>query len=433
MSISSAFETGVSGLQANSRAVGSTSENIANANTIGYRRGFTSMVTSTASTGGESGILSVIAVDQLDMNRPGGLFATDSPTDLAISGQGFFVVARSPTSTSPSNFMMTRAGSFLPDSNGDLVNAAGFYLTGFPYRPDGTLGTVDRNSFQQMKPVNVGNVKMAATATKAVTINGNLPSQDTGLATPGAPFTISAEVFSALGQSERVGLSWQPTSTSNEWELTVSDHNGTALGQVTVTFNDSGADAGSPLSYTNITSLATAPSAFGFDASSGEATLTLNNGTAPQVVTLDLGAPNTFDGISQFSGDFTQVFKSDGSSTGNLTRIEIDEDGIMYGVFDNGQRNPLYEIPIAVIDNPAGLYEERGNAYTLSGESGGFRALQAGSGTAGAMNAGALEGSNVDIAEELTDLIQIQRAYSNNAKVVTTADEMMDETTRLKR
>jgi flagellar hook protein FlgE len=433
MSISSAFETGVSGLQANSQAVGSTSENIANANTVGYRRGFTQMVTTTASSGSESGILSVTAVDELDMAQPGGLISTNSSTDLAISGEGFFVVTVNPNETVETNYMLTRAGSFLPDENGDLVNPAGYYLAGYPYGPDGTIGEVDRTTVDQMETVNVDNISLSASATTEMSVFGNLPAQETGAATPGAAFTTSSEFFTPLGESQRVQFSWQPTSTANVWDMSFADQNGAPLGSVTVTFNDSGALAGSPASYSNVTSTAPPPAAFAFDTTTGVATLTLDTGSTPQELTVALGAPDSFTGVTQFSGDFTQTFERNGSSTGNLLRTEIDENGILFGVFDNGERVPLYEIPVAVVDNPNGLIEEKGNAYSLSGESGSFQAMQAKSGNAGGINAGALEGSNVDIAQELTDLIKIQRAYSTNAKVVTTADEMMDETTRLKR
>jgi flagellar hook protein FlgE len=127
------------------------------------------------------------------------------------------------------------------------------------------------------------------------------------------------------------------------------------------------------------------------------------------------------------------TFDRNGSSVGGLIRYELDEAGTLFGVFDNGQRRPLYEIPVAVVANPHGMIEMKGNAYGLSGESGAFLASQANSGSVGAINAGALEAANVDISKEMTDLIEAQRAYSTNAKVVTTVDEMMEETTRLKR
>ena len=179
--------------------------------------------------------------------------------------------------------------------------------------------------------------------------------------------------------------------------------------------------------------MATAPSAFSFDTATGVATITVNNGTTPQTMSVNMGAPGSFNGITQFAGDFSQSFERDGSSVGQLIRTEIDEAGTLYGVFDNGMRQPLYEIPLAVVDNPNGLIEEKGNAYSRSGETGAFQALRANGGTTGSINSGALEGSNVDIAQEMTDLIRVQRAFSTNAKVITTVDDMMEETTRLKR
>lgn len=433
MSISSALQTGVSGLQANSKAVGGISENIANANTVGYKRGFSHFVTTTASGGGANGVLSVDAVSELDINRAGGLISTNSNTDLAISGTGFFAVSVRPNETVQTNYLLTRAGSFLPDSEGNLVNAAGFYLAGYRINLDGTLGDVDRSTFAQMETVNIGNITLSAAATTEISALGNLPSQDAGLASPGAPFKTSSEYFTALGASERLSFSWQPTSTDNRWEVSISDKDGNALGSVTIDFNDSGPLAGSPASYSGATSLATAPSGFSFDTATGKATLMLNNGDVPQTLTVNMGAPGKFDGVTQFSGDFSQGFNRDGSSLGELMRTEIDEDGTLYGVFDNGQRRALYQIPVGVVANPNGLREMRGNAYALTNDTGSFIALKANTGSTGAISSNALEASNVDIAEEMTDLIKAQRAFSTNAKVVTTVDEMMDETARLKR
>ena len=433
MSISSALQTGVSGLRANSKAVGSISENIANSNTVGYRRGFAQMVTTTASGGSAEGVLSVEAVKQVDIATAGGLISTNSPTDLAIGGNGFFAVSLNPNDKVQTNYMLTRAGSFLPDEQGNLKNAAGYFLSGYPYGLDGSIGSVDRSSFKQMETVNVGNVNLSAGVTTAIKSFGNLPSQDTGLATPGAPFVTSSELFTALGESQRISFSWAPTAAANTWDLSISDQKGNALGGVTMEFSNSGPAAGSPLNYSNAISSATAPAAFSVDGNTGVATITLNNGVVPQEINITLGKPGAFDGISQFAGDFSLSFDRDGSSVGQLIRSEISEDGTLFGIFDNGMRRALYDIPVATVANPNGLVEVKGNAYRLSGETGSFSALQANSSTVGSINAGSLEASNVDIAQEMTDLIKAQRAFSTNAKVITTVDDMMDETTRLKR
>ena len=146
MSITGALLAGVSGLRANATAISGISENIANANTVGYKRSFAHMITSSASNGEQdsSGVLSVVASQVTEVSKTGGLVATQSSTDLSISGNGLFVVTENPNETNYENFFFTRAGSFVPDGDGNLINAAGYYLAGFPYDIDGTLVAADR-------------------------------------------------------------------------------------------------------------------------------------------------------------------------------------------------------------------------------------------------------------------------------------------------
>ncbi len=431
MSISNAMQASVSGLMANAAAVSNISANIANANTDGYRRTFASMVTSTV-TGEPAG--GVRAVDTAEIDVDGQLRVTQQSTDLAIGGPGFFVVSKNANDPALSNYMMTRAGSFRPDENGDLRNAAGYFLSGFPYDTTGSLGVVDRNSFGDLQTVNVSEVTIQGQPTTTMSITGNLPEQSTGLATPGDPFVGSASFIDPLGATARLQFNWQPSATANQWDLTVSDELGTDYGSVTVDFHDSGPMAGAPLAYSGATSLATAPAGFSFDTVTGMATLTIDNGTTPQTIQVSLGAPDTFTGLSQFSGEYSPLdVATDGNASGTLIRVEIDDRGDVYGVFDNGDRSPLFNIPLAEVPNPNGLIATDGNAYFQSQDSGLFELSLAGSGSTGTITAGALEGSNVEIARELTDLIQKQRAYSSNAKIITTVDEMLDETMRIKR
>ncbi|OOY04417.1 flagellar hook protein FlgE [Thioclava sp. F28-4] len=432
MSISSAMQTGVSGLNANSVAVGEISENIANANTTGYKRSFAQMVTMTPS-GGLDAPSGVNAVVSSDVTNGGAVIPTSSATDFAVNGNGFFVVSGRANTSVESDYVLTRAGSFKPDENGDLVNSAGYFLSGYPYT-DGKLGSIDGNSFNGLKTVNVTDATLSAKATTTVSVQGNLPSQETGNATPGAPFTSSSQYFTPLGAAKRLEYSWQPTSTQNQWDVTVSDGDGVPYGQVTVDFAASGPNAGAPVSYSGVTNLATAPGAFSMDTTTGIMSLTMNDGGTTQPIDVGLGALNSFDGMTQFAGDFTpQKFDTDGSSAGALTRMEVDDTGTMYGIFDNGQRQALYKIPLAHVANPNGMQEVDGDAYRLTRNSGDFTIHKANEGPVGTISSGTLEGSNVDIAQELSDLIRTQRAYSTNAKIVTTMDEMLDETTRLKR
>ncbi|ETX16316.1 flagellar hook protein [Roseivivax halodurans JCM 10272] len=429
MSISQAMQIGISGLSANSSRVGNISNNIANANTDGYRRSFSQMVSSTTGEGPMSAGAGVRATGRADISTGGGLKSTGVGTDLGISGQGFFVVSRNPNETNAANYMLTRAGSFRPDENGNLVNAAGYYLAGNAYGEDGTLGAVDQNTFGDLQTVNVGNQTIQGQATTTMSIAANLPAQATGLEA-GDPFVSSAEYYTPLGEAQRLQFSWKPGKDANTWEVTIADGEDD-LGTIGIIFDGTKASPGTPSDY----SLASVPGdRFVFDADTGIATLTMDDGAEPHEIKLSLGTPDSTDGITQFAGDFSGLSAEvDGTAAGSMVRSEITDSGDVYGIFDSGARKLLYSVPLATVTNPDGLSQADGNAFQLSSSSGPLELARAGESGAGAISAGALEGSNVEVAEELTDLIVAQRAYSSNAKIVTTSDQMLEETLSLKR
>ncbi|ANT63177.1 flagellar hook protein (plasmid) [Salipiger sp. CCB-MM3] len=433
MSISNAMAAGVSGLTANSNAVERISNNIANADTIGYRRSFAQMVTSgsTSATGGTStGVATTITHSN---STEGSYTETSVSSNLTVNGSGFFVVNSNIETGYTTGNMFTRDGSFAPDEDGNLVNGQGLYLMGYAYDETGSLGTVDRSTFSDLEPVNIASQAINGTATTEVSISGTLPSQETGVDEPGDAFTTSVEFYNSLGEADRLTLSFQPTDVDDTWEVTISGTDGD-YGTVTMSFNNSGANAGSPSGYANATSLATAPAAFAFDAATGEMSLTINNGDTPQQLTLSLGAPDEFDGLTQFAGDYTPMtVEADGAESGVLTSVEFDESGDVWGLFDNGNRKVLYSVPLATFANADGLATSNNSTFQVSNDSGAFYLSAAGTGETGTLTSGGVEGSNVDIAQELTSLIQRQRAYSSNAKIITTADEMLNETVNLKR
>ena len=440
MSIYSAMQSGVSGLFANAQKVSKISDNIANSNTVGYKRTFTDFVTSTVAnttiSSGTSIPSGVRAVVKSEISTQGNIMNTGVATDLSITGEGFFIVGKNPNESNPINFGLTRAGSFRADESGNLVNSAGQFLHGFKYDNDGNLGLLDRNGFGSMQAVNIKEVEMIGDGTTFMTINGNLPAQETGPGSSLTPFQSSAEYFSELGESERIVFDWSPTTTDDSWELTLSDEAGGIYGTVEVSFHNSGPLAGAPLMWNLNAATATlpAPNAISLDPATGIVSLTINNGTIPQTLDIELGAPNEYTGITQFAGDYTtQQIDKNGSSAGSLSSVEITEEGTLYGVFSNGARKSLYQIPLGIVTNPDGLSPADGNTYKLTQYSGSFRLTDSNTGFTGKINSGTLERSNVDIAEELTSLIETQRAYSSNAKIITTADEMLDETTRIKR
>lgn len=433
MSITKAMQVAVAGLSSNASAVGKVAENIANAGTTGYKRSFDNFVT--VSPGGGSGS-SVTVKSVQTIGDLGTLSNTTSATDLAIAGAGYFVVSKVPDPVNASDFLLTRAGSFLPDKNGNLVNAAGYYLAGFAADPYGNVGVVDTSSFTSLRTVKVSDPGVTATPSSASTVTGNLPAGDTGTGAATSPLVSTLTYANALGGSESLRLSWQASATTaNSWVLTVSDAAGKVYGNVEASFHDSGATPGAPMTYAlGADPGLAAPAAFALDPATGRMTLTLDNGTTPQVLTIDLGTPGSYDGITQFAGDYIpQQFDTDGRVVSAMKETEIDETGALWGVFGDGSRIRLYDIPVAMVDNPTGMLLADGNAWKLSTQSGAMYLYGSGEGGAGTVTSKALESSNVDIGTELTDLIRLQRAYSSNAKIVTTADEMLQEVTNLKR
>lgn len=428
MSVQSAMRAGVSGLAAQSSRMGAISDNIANSQTVGYKRStvnFSSMVIGQGGSSFQAG--GVTSSSRTEVSKLGLVQAGSSATDMAISGDGFFVVSKDVAGTSKS---LTRAGSFRPDELGNLKNVAGQYLMGWPVGPDGTVGNVDYESLNGLQRVNTAASGMSAVATTDITFTGNVPSSQTGASAPNDPFRSSVEYYDALGNSQRLYIEWQPTTTENNWTLRVTDANGAEYGTVDVEFATTGAGAGAPASYTNVVSTS---GNFVFDPATGSMSIDAAASGGTQPISIKFGAPGAYDGVTQYASDYAPKTLKNGSSAGTLQSYEITEDGKLIGVFSNNARRALWQIPIATVVNPDGLSRGDGNTFNVSSSSGDARLNDAGKGNAGLIAGGALEGSNVDIAEELTDMIVTQRAYSTNAKIIQTADEMLEEATRLKR
>lgn len=419
MSIYGAMFAGVSGLAAQSNALGMISDNIANVNTIGYKgtsARFSTLVTqaATQTTHTPGG---VTASPYSFINRQGLLQGSASGTDLAVAGQGFFVVNESSTPGFGDDFYFTRAGSFNPDQNGNLVNAAGYYLQGYNLR--NTTPPPSSSTFTGMETVNISNLSGSAAATTAIALGVNLPST----AAVADDFSVTAQVFDSLGNAHDLDITFTKTAV-NTWSWAASDptldggatSSGSAVGSGDIVFDTDG----TPLAFSPVAPSITLT---GFTTGAGNAT-----------VTLDLGTVAGTDGLTQFAGDFTiSNIDQDGVRFGNYTGITISEEGIVTALFDNGQRQDIYQLPLGMFRNPNGLEGKTGNVYLETDRSGNFQLNLAGNGGAGDIAPGALESSTVDLAEEFTKMIITQRAYSANTKVITTADEMLDELIRVKR
>lgn len=434
MSIGAGMNAGVSGLRSQATRLGAISDNIANSSTVGYKGArvqFSSLVTdqignTTYSAGG------VISNVRTEISKQGLLQGTAASTDFSINGGGFMPVAQAsdPSNIDPQQdkYMLTRAGSFRPDADGNLVNSAGLYLQGWRLNSDGTteIANPSRDSFQDLETVNVTGLNFTGSATSLIEFAGNLPEQNTGVGGTGEDVQISLEYYDPVGNTEKVTLQFTPsTTTEGEWTLEIIDSATAApgvIGEYTVTFNQTNPNAGKLNSIV--------PTTGTYDNTTGNLSVT----TATGPLDINVGVPNGDDGLTQFAGSFspTRVSK-DGAKFGTVETVEINDKGIVEAVFDNGERRPIYQIPIANVVNPDGLQNSGGNAYSLSKDSGSFYLWDSEEGPVGTISGYSLEQSTVDIAEELTDMIQTQRAYSSNAKVIQTADEMLQETTQLKR
>lgn len=434
MTISSSLNAGVAGLAANANRLATISDNIANSSTYGYRRvetDFHSMVISSGTSKYSAG--GVRATTQRIVDQSGALVPTSNPMDIAVRGRGFVPVTdiRSVGTGSDSYPMrMATTGSFRLDDEGYLRTSTGIVLMGWPVNMDGSVPPFPRDSAASLVPVQVEQNKFVGEPTTEMTLGMNLPATDTMYGASGDPRELSTEYFDNLGISQRLGMTMTPTlpatagdPATNEWTLELTDTDGTVVGEYTLTFTDATVGGGTLASITEI-------SGSGLDTTTGVATINVARGP----IEVSLGAPGSGDGFTQLSDIFapTRIIKN-GNSVGSMTGVEFDERGFVVANFDNGMSRSLFQIPILDVGNPNALIAADNQTYAPSADSGAFFMWDAGDGPTGELVSGALESSSTDVAGELTSLIQTQRAYSSNAKVIQTVDEMLQETTNIKR
>ena len=432
MSLYGALTIGVAGLSANSVALSATSSNIANVNTVGYKNqtvNFETFLNIPGLAGNSSaGVSASIGQDVTTQGLP---TSTTSPTDLSIAGNGFFVVASNASTTATQEY--TRAGSFKPDENGNLKNVAGLYLLGWQLD---SLGNIPTNT-SSLSLINVSALAGKAQATANLGIQANLQSSATavggyvtGQMTSGAvtpEFQRTINVYDSQGGSQPVTLSFVKTG-ANTWAYEAA-YSGPAanissanpIGTGTVTFNSDG-------TMKNVNGAAPASGSFNLTIPWAAST-----GLASQTIAVNLGAVNGTSGLTQFDSASTLNGTSpDGSPFGSITGVTVSKDGTVTAQFSNGLTQPVYKIPVATFTNPDGLGQMNGNAYTATRQSGAANINMANTGAAGGIAAQTLEASTVDLATEFTNLITTQRAYSASARIVTTADQMLQELEQIK-
>ncbi len=425
MSLYGALFSGVSGLKAQSQALGMISDNISNVNTIGYKKvnaSFSTLVT--RQTAGNYAPGGVRSAPIYDIDRQGLLQASASDTDLAISGQGFFVVTEQTNPLATDARSYTRAGQFKADSEGYLVTPSGQYLQGWRTDLTGTPTASNTALLTSLETIRVNSVSGSASPTTTIDMGLNLPAS----VASGATETTNLTVFDSLGVSHTVSLTWTKQAAVNTWIVTAAAPDaaiidegavgGNAGYSVTVVFNGDGTPA-------TFDGAATPPAlALG----------TWSSGANDSIVTLDMGTAGVANGITQFSSTYSVAFiNQNGTQFGNFFGVQVDKNGIVTALFDNGETQKIYKIPVATFPNPNGLDTKTGTAFTQSGDSGDFFLRSAGDANAGLIAPSSLEASNADLADEFTSLIITQRAYSAATKIITTADDMLDELIRIKR
>ena len=412
------FSTALSALTAHSTAIDVTGNNLANLNTPGFKTSvlsFHDLVTQSLGAGsGETqvgfGVGRPITIRQFTQ---GAVQTTSGPLDVAIQGDGFLIVKNA-----EGNDVYSRGGNLQVDLNGVLTTPTGERLQGWStLNADGTLNT---NAPVGDITVPTGNLK-APSATKNVSVNLNLNAAATAGGTDGT-FSTSVEIFDSLGQSHVLSFTFTKSTTANQWNYSASIPAADTTSAPTpltgtLTFDSNGKLA-SPLSTDPSPALAVTGLADG--AADMSVAWSLFNGTTPR--------------ISQFTqGSSVDALAQDGSATANLIRVGIGNGGKLQATYSNGQQVDIGQLAMVAIRNPSSLIASGNNTFQLSARS----ALPAiglpGSGGRGTVLGSAVESSTVDIAQEFTNLIIYQRGYQANAKVITTVDELSQETINLKR
>ena len=415
MSLFGALLTAVSGMNAQSTMLGSVADNISNSSTTGYKRAnteFETLLGSQSAANYASG--GVLASIRYITNEQGTIQNTSSVTDMAIQGNGFFVVSN----TSGADFM-TRAGSFVPNSSGELINTAGYYLMG---QNLSTTNATTVSGVASLEKVNINQTALTATPSTKATFGANLPSTASIIAAADLPSanaatakytaTNSLVAYDDLGAPVTLDIYFSKTA-ANTWEAAVYNH------------ADAAAAGGFP--YANP---ALGTQTLNFDPTNGTMTgatplaLAIPNG---QTVNLDL-SPTT-----QLASTFSvQSSSIDGRAPSSVDHIQIDNKGILSAIYKNGAKVDMYRLPLANVVSPDSLTSLDGNVYAVNSKSGDMIVGAAADSGMGSIHASSLEQSTVDLGAELTNMIQTQRSYTANTKVFQASADLLDVINNLK-
>jgi len=426
------MNSGVSGLKAESDALGVVGDNIANVNTVGFkaqRAVFEDVLGHSILAGTSSGLPgSGVRVGQVtQMFTQGTLQNTGVSTDIALNGDGFFVVKGNVDGVS-SNFY-TRAGEFTLDKDGKLSNPQGLKVQGYAANGDGTFAA-------SISDVTAPTAALPARATQSLSITANLdasapiPTLAFDVTDPAntSNFSTTMSIYDSLGNAHTANVYFAKTAANTyDYHVLVPTNDitppatgQTEIGTGTLAFTTNGA-------LNTVTG--TTPSA----------TVSFAGATAGQAINIDFGTPISaggtgLDGTTQFGSPANVSSQSqDGYASGDFSGVQVDGQGVVTGLYTNGQKIAMSQLAVAKFRDNEALGRAGQNVWIDTRESGTAALGTAGSGGRGATTGGALEGSNVDLAEEFVSMIQHQRSFSANSKTITTADEMLQELINIKR
>lgn len=450
-----ALNSAVSGLKAQSRALSVISDNLANSSTVGYKASdtqFSSMVETDANSNYyQAGGVSTNVVQ--NVGSQGTITSASSSTDLAIKGDGLFVVSQG-TNTSGGVFY-TRDGEFSTDANGLLCNGD-YYLLGWPTDSEGNP-TTSTNSVSSLQTIDTNEYSSSAEPSTIASIAANLPAN----ATTGETFTTSMDIYDSLGTEQSIPMTWtcegdglwscslqaptlaSNTSTvSNDGSAATAVINGTTTSTFYVQFDSSGnliaTSATAPASGTTLSQTETdgTPLVAYLQASNlndggviGSTTATTANPEA-NTVAWTLGSAGKADGFTQYSqtsGTLAVDINStsiDGVAYGSLSSVGISSDGTVTANYTNGQSQKIFKIAMATFSNEDGLSAVSGGVYKQTAESGTVTLHVAGEGGSGVIESGSLENSTTDTATEMSKMIVAQQAYSAATQVISTTKNM---------
>ncbi len=421
MSLYGMMRTGVSGMNAQANRLSTVADNIANSSTTGYKRASTEfsslIIPSTTGNYTSGGVTTTV---RNSISQQGDLKYTTSGSDLAVNGNGFFVVQGAGGSP-----VLTRAGSFVPNAQGQLVNAAGFQLMGYSY--ENGIPSAVANGLGGLVPVTINQKDLVAipSANGIFTANlpldaeivdpADLPSANASTASYSAKSSLVT--YNSLGSEVLLDVYYTKTA-DNTWEVAIYKQ------------SDAAADTSFPYLGDGLVGTQTLE----FDPTNGKLT------TTPLDVTVTIPGPPSqeikidLSKMTQLDKSYTVVeAEADGAPPASIEGVQIAQDGTVYAKYENGALKPIFRVPIATVQSPDMMQVLPGNVFSPTADSGVVQMGFANETGRGKIVSGALEGSNVDIAQELTDMIESQRSYTANSKVFQTGADLMDILVNLKR